>query len=414
MTQKELPSRPNINHLRTQAKALLKQFRQGNTEALERIRNHFPKYSASTVEVIQQAKFGLQDALLVISREYGFPNWPQLRHHVERISKPSLSEDTRDLIKASAEGNTETVRRLLAEGADAKHVCTYYGEGNERYKYEPPLLQAVMNNNTECVGLLLKHGAQTVAGHWNALDEARKQGHAKLVELLEDYDTGAVELNKALSARDLDSVRSILQRNPSLASSFEASHGDTPAPLFLAAQLGEVDAVRLLLEAGADPHAAYETTTFTALTAARYYSYDEIISLLEDLGAESPPLTDCLYAAGQGNLKKVKQLISGGVGINEKDACKHHLLPHAFSSKNRELIDWLIANGADINQSLGWENYLWFKRYIPSGDIETLRFILDLGFDLNTPENFGQQLLKDARMHNQPAIVRLLEERMRD
>ncbi|WOO39375.1 ankyrin repeat domain-containing protein [Rubellicoccus peritrichatus] len=413
MNVKELSERPNIDYLGAQAKALLKQYRKGDNKALEQIRNHFPKYKSYSLEAIQAAKFGLQDALLVISREYGFANWSLLKHHVEKVSAPSLSEDTRALIKASAQGDAKAVRRLLSEGADAKHVCTYYGQGNERYKYEPPLLQTVRNGHAECAELLLQYGAQTIAGHWSALAEARKCNQTKIVELLEDYQAGAFDLHRALSAHDLDKIRSILKRTPSLASSFEGSHDDIPAPLFLAAQLGETEAVSLLLEAGADPHAAFETTTFTALTTARYHGHQDIVILLEDLGAESLPLTDCIYAASQGDLTKVVNFIRDGVGINEKDICKHHILPHAFFSGNHELVNWLIANGADINQSLGWENYLWFRRYISCGDYKTLRFILDLGFKLNSPGQYGVQLIEEARKHEQQEIAQLLEERMK-
>jgi uncharacterized protein (TIGR03067 family) len=58
---KKLPARPNLEHLRGQAKALLAELKKGNTRAR------------------------LADAQLDVARQWGFKSWPALTRHVEHL-----------------------------------------------------------------------------------------------------------------------------------------------------------------------------------------------------------------------------------------------------------------------------------------------------------------------------------------
>ena len=82
MQHKQLPPNPSLEHLKSQAKQLLKAHKEGSLDALQRIRAFFPKRSDATDTEIQNAEFGLQDAQLVIAREYGFASWTRLKEEV--------------------------------------------------------------------------------------------------------------------------------------------------------------------------------------------------------------------------------------------------------------------------------------------------------------------------------------------
>ena len=58
----ELPDRPSLDHLRKQAKALLKALRRQNPRA------------------------SLSEAQHTLARDYGFANWPKLKAHAERLA----------------------------------------------------------------------------------------------------------------------------------------------------------------------------------------------------------------------------------------------------------------------------------------------------------------------------------------
>ena len=82
MQHKQFPPNPSLEHLKSQAKQLLKAHEGGSLDARQRIRSFFPKLSDATDTEIQDAAFGLQDAQLVIAREYGFASWTRLKEEV--------------------------------------------------------------------------------------------------------------------------------------------------------------------------------------------------------------------------------------------------------------------------------------------------------------------------------------------
>lgn len=80
---------PNLEYLKKQAKALLKSHQQSQFEVISRIKEHHPRLYSSSDSAILGEKFSLQDAQLVIAREYGFESWPKL------VAVVAESDDTR-------------------------------------------------------------------------------------------------------------------------------------------------------------------------------------------------------------------------------------------------------------------------------------------------------------------------------
>lgn len=74
-----LPQDPDIQHLKRQAKSLLRALRNNDPEAIERIRAEIPS------KVINPQKYRLSDCQYVLAREYGFQSWVKLKAHVEAI-----------------------------------------------------------------------------------------------------------------------------------------------------------------------------------------------------------------------------------------------------------------------------------------------------------------------------------------
>ena len=87
-----LPPRPNIEHLKKQAKDLLQAHQAAQSEALERIRQHLPALAGQPPAQIAAAHFALHDAQSVIAREYGFSSWNELREAVAARSSSTFSE----------------------------------------------------------------------------------------------------------------------------------------------------------------------------------------------------------------------------------------------------------------------------------------------------------------------------------
>jgi len=78
----QLPDRPNLDHLKSQAKRLLDDYLAEDASAVERVRLGFPN---------PPKDMGLQTAQTVVAREYGFMSWDALKRHVEGITIDPLA-----------------------------------------------------------------------------------------------------------------------------------------------------------------------------------------------------------------------------------------------------------------------------------------------------------------------------------
>jgi len=80
--RRDLPPRPNLEHLKKQAKDLLDAHHRGEAEALARIRAAVPSFAKMSDEALARAPFALHDAQSAIAREYGLKSWNELREAV--------------------------------------------------------------------------------------------------------------------------------------------------------------------------------------------------------------------------------------------------------------------------------------------------------------------------------------------
>jgi hypothetical protein len=96
-----LPTQPDLDQLRRQAKELLRAAQTGDTTAIARIQ-------AVSDELTLAA------AQLALAREYGFASWPRLKDEVDARAL-ALSEKADEFIQASISGNTRRAVHMLEE-----------------------------------------------------------------------------------------------------------------------------------------------------------------------------------------------------------------------------------------------------------------------------------------------------------
>ncbi len=82
---KKLPARPNLEHLRSQAKTLLARMRDGDDAAARIFSNHLPEAKGLTPKQVRSAGFRLADAQAALAHKNGFAAWPGLARYVERL-----------------------------------------------------------------------------------------------------------------------------------------------------------------------------------------------------------------------------------------------------------------------------------------------------------------------------------------
>jgi ankyrin repeat protein len=106
MSARKLPTHPNLEQYKKQAKDLLKGCKVGEPEALGRIQAHQPRVLRLTLGAAQ----------MVIAREHGFDTWPKFTQHIARLT----GGDPAGAVWKSAEdavvaGDVPTLERLLRE-----------------------------------------------------------------------------------------------------------------------------------------------------------------------------------------------------------------------------------------------------------------------------------------------------------
>jgi putative phosphoribosyl transferase len=86
MPERVLPAQPDLAQYKKQAKDLVKACAQAAPDALERIRQHHPRWGAAPD--IPQDSIKLADAQLIIAREHDFATWPAFSRAVQAL-RPS-------------------------------------------------------------------------------------------------------------------------------------------------------------------------------------------------------------------------------------------------------------------------------------------------------------------------------------
>jgi ankyrin repeat protein len=268
----ELPPNPNIEYLRKQAKALLRDFRQGEPDAIERF---------AALQLNAPPK--LSDAQHLIARDYGFDSWSVLKERVE-----SLAEKTADPLelakKAFQEDNAATVRRLLQLHPRLRAMLY-----DPIAAFDSPPITRVRSR--AMLDVLLEAGADINAksrwwaGGFGLLDCASPELAAYAIQ------RGA-ELTVHAAARlgMLGNVKRLISANPELV---HAKGGDGQTPLHFATT---IEIAEYLLDQGADLDARdvdHESTPAQYMVRSR----PKIARYLIERGCR----TDILMAAALGD-----------------------------------------------------------------------------------------------------------------
>ncbi|MEZ5319249.1 MAG: ankyrin repeat domain-containing protein [Vicinamibacterales bacterium] len=107
-----LPDQPNLEHLKKQAKALLRAAQAGDAAALARIAT-LPAFAGGAPADLPVGDLALHDAQSVIAREHGFPSWPALRAEVEARTL-TFDAAVEEFVRCATGGAAGRAERLLA------------------------------------------------------------------------------------------------------------------------------------------------------------------------------------------------------------------------------------------------------------------------------------------------------------
>lgn len=337
----DLPCNATLADYQNQAKALFAALQSGDEEAEWSFKWMHPRFRGKGVEDVrtERSELTLADAQLLVAREYFFDTWQDLAAFSDAVRKDPDVIRFETAVDAIVSGDIETVRRLLREHPGLIHersrrihhaTLLHYTAANgvEGVRQKTPA------NAVEITRLLLESGAEpdALADMYDhrcttmsmLLSSAHPHGaglQGKLAELLLDHGAALVGpgtewqsgVMTALCFGYLDTAQVLRRRGAPITNvAAAAGLGDAalvtrllPAAdagarqraLALAAQHGQTEVVRILLDAGEDPN-RYNPKGFhqhsTPLHQAIWSDHLDTVQLLVERGARLD-IRDTIY-----------------------------------------------------------------------------------------------------------------------
>jgi ankyrin repeat protein len=290
----ELPAKPNLEHLKKQAKELLSQSQQGDAAAIERFRTLASFHAPESLK--------LADAQHLIAREYGFASWPKLREHVESLARVLAPAEM--LTAAIRANDAEKTARVLESHPELKaridEPLADYGAGMQA------MLAAVQRSDRPTIDVLLRAGADINArsrwwaGGVGVLDECSHEMAAFLIE------RGAVvDAHAAARLGMFEKLQDLVTADAGVTGA-RGANGQTPLHFASSVEIAQylldhgagIDARDLLHESAPAQH-------MLRVVQARHYPRDrqDIARHLVARGSR----TDILMAAALGDLELVRR-----------------------------------------------------------------------------------------------------------
>lgn len=329
MPVRHLPSKPSLEHLRHQAKDLLREHAARTPAAAQRIREFHPRFRQATDTDIFDASLSLSDAQLTLAREHGFPSWTRLKRRIDHpVASDQMHLPHQERIEDKAfryavnlldAGDVPGLRAHLDDHRELVHQQVVFEGGN--YFRQPTLLEFVAENPVrkgvlpanivEVARVILEAGADQSARNETLMLVAtgRVPGECgvqlPLIGLLCEYGADATTAVHAAALHgELDAVGALLRRGARVDLEIAAALGrvddfkrllptacgaERHRALALAAQTGHVEMVRALLDAGEDANRYNPVgghSHSTPLHEAALGGHDAVVRLLVERGAD--------------------------------------------------------------------------------------------------------------------------------
>ncbi len=476
MPEKELPRRPSLEQYKKQAKELLQESKASSPQALQRFRNHLRPKKLSPKK-LSQSSFSLTNAQLVIAREHGFESWPKFARQIELLrhqnsaaaqSHPVAVFITAACVPRTTSHNSGTLDLANAILAERSHLAD-----------DSIYTAAILGDDAAVRGFLAvnQQDATRKGGPygWDALtylcfsrylrlDPARSAGFVRAAQALLDAganpSTGwfendhqphpeweSVLYGAAGIAQHAELTRLLLDRGA------DPNDGETPyhvpetynnavlrvmlesgkltpdslATLLLRkADWHDLDGLKLLLDAGADPN-RMTRWGYTALhQALRRDSGLEIIEAMLDHGAiftlknEQTNQSGFAMAVRRGRGDVLSALQQRGITAELEDLEGVERLIVACAMNDLDSIRTTAKEDPSLVDQLREQGGTLLAEFAGNGNTDGVRNLLDLGVDVAAPYKEGDpyydiakgsMALHVAAWRAHPATVRLLIER---
>ena len=313
--------------------------------------------------------------------------------HGADVNSTNMYGETALLI-ACKKGNIDAIHVLLNAGADPNIANA---------KDETCIHHAIVEGcSKETLQAIINHGADVNSTNKNnvtSLMTACENGNIDAIDVL--LNAGA---NPNIA--DTESVtcihhavnggcnKEILQAIINLVADINASNMDGETALLIACKKGNIDAIDILLNAGADPNIA-DSVGVTCIQHVVFEACSkETLQAIINHGADvnstnKNNVTSLMTACENGNIDAIDVLLNAGANPNIADTegvtCIHHAVNGGC---NKEILQAIISLVADINASnMDGETALLIA--CQKGNIDAIDILLNAGADPNIADSVG-------------------------
>ncbi|CAL1527439.1 unnamed protein product [Lymnaea stagnalis] len=304
------------------------------------------------------------------------------------VTKSALKNE---LIKAVLSGEFDRVQTLLTQGADVNE--TEEVESGSVWSALTAIVSKRRSYETKgIISVLLRKGAN--------VDWANKKGQTALVLASLNDDFEAVKLLIEYGA----DVNHIIQ-------------GDRNTPLILAAKRNNTKTVEILLDSGADVAHVNKEKQSAVMVAARYGSKSVLELLLKrstvnDINCvDSHGWSALWHASYKGHCTIIEMLLSHGADITKVNDIKQNVVMLASWMKELGAVEILLNKGADVNHvDDDGNSALMLTSFHNDLDLRGVDILLQHGADVNQVNEAGWTPLMLASQGGYNSIVKLLLE----
>lgn len=445
------PERANLEHLKKLAKDLLRAARGGEPSALKRLRILPPLAGWSDARV--QTGAALHDAQAAIAREQGAPSWNTLREQVQDAAL-SAAEAAEEFLRCATGNAAARALRLLQRYPAVAHASLFTelvrgdtGAVRARLQAEPeaarraggvqnwaPLgyvchtclhqgSEAGKNELLATAQALLESGADPNTGYhwrwhpelprtvlWGALCAVRYLPLAEALLRAGADPNDGVSLHVCAGGGEVAALDLLRRQGVDV----NGIAGGLPPLRYILGWAENTPAgragVRWLLEQGADPNLAWAARGDGPVHMAAE-RWD--VALMEELARHGADLhrprrdgrTPYAVAALHGNREVVDWLAAQGAG---RELSRLEGFVAACTRGDAAAADAMLARSPELQRDLSREHHLLLQAPAERGDAAVLEIMLRCGFDPNVGDVDGVTPLHRAAMAGKVEAVQVL------
>jgi len=311
------------------------------------------------------------------------------------------------LHKAVARGNIEQVKSLISKGVDVN-------ARNENGV--TPLYYAAKYGRQEVAELLIIKGAHVNVKEdgWGTtpLNWTTRGDHRNLAELLianganvnSKGHYGWTPLHDTARHGARHTAELLLAKGADISAKGQLAGMPAGTPLHIAADEGHKEVAELLIAKGADVNTK-DIRWYTPLQRAANKGHRDLVELLIAKGAD---VSSFHLAACIGDLARVMRFCDETTDIDTKDELYWTPLSWAAFTGKRDVVELLLAKGANVNVKNGWSGTPLHHASRWSGSTELVELLLAKGADINARDWIERTPLYYAARDSHKELVEVL------